>query len=183
MNVRLIDIFLLFLKVGGSIFGGGIVILPLLEAEAVNKRGWLTSEELIEFYAISQVIPGINIPDVSMFIGYKLRGKTGAVVAGVGIIFIPFILIVLLSAFLNIIAQNVIVKGALWGIEVGTIVILISPILKVWRASIVDKTTFFVSLTVFAITAFTKLSPVWIVLVALILGCAKGFLIEKDRGG
>lgn len=180
MKVRLFDIFWLFLKLGSVIFGGGIVILPLLETEAVKKRGWLTSEELVEFYAISQAIPGINIPDVSMFIGYKLRCKSGAIAAGLGIVFVPFILIVSLSAFLSLISQNTFLKSAFWGIEIGTIIILISAIRTIWEKSIVDRFTLFFFSIIFLIMAFTKLSPVWIVCIALIFGIIRGFLIEEN---
>lgn len=182
MEVRLIEIFLLFLKLGSMIFGGGVVILPLLEEEAVNKRGWITHDELIEYYAISQLIPGINIPDVSMFIGYKLRGKIGAVVAGVGVIFIPFLLIVSLSFVLGTISHYSIVKSALWGIGIGTIVILSTAARSMWKASIVDKTSTILFFFVFVTIFFNILSPVWVVFIALALGIAKGFSVKKTEG-
>ena len=180
MKVRLIDIFWLFLKVGGMIFGGGIVIIPLLEAEAVKKRGWITSEELIEFYAISQLIPGINIPDVSMFIGYKLRGKSGALVAGIGIVLIPFILILIFSTFLNTVTNFSLIKSAIWGVSIGTIVILLSAVKTIWKNSIPDKFTLFLFLFIFILTAFTNLSPVWFVFVALLLGIIKGYITKEE---
>lgn len=181
MKVRLIDIFMLFLKLGCIIFGGGFVILPLLEESAVKKCGWITSEELIEFYAISQIIPGINIPDVSMFIGYKLRGKSGALVAGLGVILVPFILIVSLSTVLNQISSFGVVKSAFWGIEIGTIIILITAVISMWKRSIIDKFSFFFFIFVFLITACTDFSPVWIVFIALLFGLIKGFLIDENE--
>lgn len=182
MKVSLLDIFLLFLKIGGLLFGGGgVIVLPLLEEEAVKKRGWLTSEELIEYYAISQVIPGLNIPDVSMFIGYKLRGKLGAAIAGLGIVIIPFFLIVSLAVFLNIILQNQFVKSAFWGVETGIIIILINAIRTIWKSSIVDRFSLIFFAGVFSIIVFTKLSPAWIVFIALLFGVAKGFLAKEGR--
>lgn len=178
MQVRLIDIFLLFLKLGGMIFGGGIVILPLLEEEAVKKRGWITSEELVEFYAISQLIPGINIPDVSMFIGYKLRGKSGAIAAGLGVIIIPILLILILSFFLNTLAHLSIIKSALWGISIGTIVILSSAAKTMWKASIIDKFTPCLFTFIFFAIILNLLSPVIVIFISLILGVIKGFLIK-----
>lgn len=180
MKVKLIDIFLLFAKIGCMIFGGGVVILPLLEAEAVKKRGWVTSEELVEYYAISQVIPGINIPDVSMFVGYKLRGKSGAVIAGLGIILVPFLLIVSFSALINLISQNSFVKSAFWGVEIGSIIIIINAVRTIWNSSIVDKFSFIFFIIVFSATAFTKLSPVWIVFATLFLGILKGVLTKES---
>lgn len=180
MQVKLIDIFWLFVKLGSLIFGGGIVILPLLEKEAVKKRNWLTSEELVEFYAISQIIPGINIPDVSMFIGYKLRGKAGALIAGLGIVSVPFILIVSLSLFLNAISNNEFVKSAFWGVEVATIIILINAVRTIWKRSIVDKFTFLLFFIIFLLTVFTDFSPVWIIFFTVLLGIIKGFLVKKE---
>ncbi len=168
MKIKLFDSFWFFVKIGSSIFGGGIVILPLLEREAVKKRNWLTSEELVEFYAISQVIPGINIPDVSMFIGYKLRKKSGAIAAGLGIVLVPFILIVSLSAFLNAISNNGIVKSAFWGIGAGIIVVVLNAVRTIWVRSIVDKFTFLLFVIAFILTAFTNVSPALLVFFALL---------------
>lgn len=181
MKVRLIDIFWLFVKVGCSIFGGGIVILPILEREAVKKRGWITSDELVEYYSISQLIPGINAPDVSMFIGYKLRGKSGAIAAGFGVIFVPTVLIICLASVLGLISNLGVVKSALWGISVGTIIIVISAIRTMWGRSIVDRFTGGFFVFVFVITAFTRISPVWLVLIALILGGIRGKMIEEVK--
>lgn len=178
MQVKLLDIFKVFVRVGCLIFGGGAVIIPLLEEEAVKKRNWLTSEELVEFYAISQVIPGINIPDVSMFIGYKLRGKTGAVVAGFGIILVPVVIILCLAAVLSQISANPFVKSALWGAGIGTIVVISSAVRTIWKHSIVDKFTLALFILVLLLMLTTKISPVWIVFVSLFLGVAKGFLVE-----
>lgn len=179
MKVRLIDIFWVFFKIGSLLFGGGWVILPLLEEEAVKKRNWLSTEELYEFFAISQAIPGINVPDVSMFIGYKLRGKSGALVAGISVLLTPFISIILLLTFLNEISQNSTVKGALWGIQIGSIVILMVALKTIWKNSIVDKFNIFLFLIVFIVITFTNFSPAWIVLFALLLGIGRGFLIKE----
>ena len=182
MKIKLIDIFLLFLNVGYKIFGGGVVIIPLLEAEAVKKKNWLTMEELVEYYSISQVIPGINIANVSMFIGHKLRGKAGAVVAGFGIILVPFLLITSIAVALDIIAQNTFVKSALWGISIGTVIVILTTVQSIWKHSIVNKFSFILFILIFAVS-LNNFSPALIVFFALILGTIKGFLMktkEKD---
>lgn len=181
MKVKLIDIFWLFLKTGSMIFGGGVVIIPLLEAEAVKKKSWVTSEELIEYYAISQLIPGLNIPDVSMFIGYKLRGKSGAVAAGLGIITVPFILVLIFSAFISMISNFSFVKTAIWGVSIGTIVILVSAVKTIWKNSIPNPFTFLLFIAIFILTAFTNISPVWFVFVALALGIIKGYISKEGE--
>lgn len=182
MKIRLIDIFLLFLKVSSMIFGGGVVIIPLLEAEAVKKRKWITSEELIEYYAISQLIPGLNIPDVAMFIGYRLRGISGLIAATLGITIIPFILVLIFSIFIGLISDLSLIKTAIWGVSIGTIVILISAIKTIWKSSITDRFALILFITVFMLTSFTDLSPAWLVFIALALGTIKGKITKEERG-
>src|SRR5574344_1844898 len=160
-KVRLIEIYILFLKVRKMIFGSGIVILPLLQTETVHKKNWLTEDELVEFYSISQLIPGINAPDVSMFIGYKLRGKRGAITAGFGVITVPFLIIICIATALDFVIHIPLVKSALWGVEIGTIVILSNAIRIMWSKSITDIFTFIFFAIVFYITAVTQRSPVW----------------------
>lgn len=179
MKVSLFDIFWLFAKTGCCMFGGGVVILPLLEKTAVEDKGWLTNDELVEFYAISQLIPGINAPDVSMFIGYKIRGKSGALAAGLGVIFFPSILIVSFAAVLSIVSQISFVKSALWGIEIGTIVVLSIALRSMWTRSIVDRFSLFFFLLVFGLTAFTNVSPVIIVFIALLVGVIRGIAYKQ----
>lgn|SRR5574344_633388 len=181
MNVSLLELFWIFTKIGCCMFGGGIVILPLLEKEAVQARGWLTSEELVEYYSISQLIPGINAPDVSMFVGYKLRGKLGAVVAGLGVIWIPFILIVSLSFVLAKLIGFSYVKSAFWGIDIGTVVILSVALRSIWKVSVVDKFTLLYTFFIFLLFLFTNISPAIIVVFALLLGFAKAFINEKKE--
>lgn len=180
MKIKLFDIFLLFFKVGYKIFGGGVVIIPLLEAEAVKKKNWITMEELVEYYSISQVIPGINIANVSMFIGHKLRGKAGAIAAGLGVIFVPFILITTIAFALDKISQNIFVKSALWGISIGTVIVILTTVKSIWKHSIVDKFTLFLFILIFAIS-LGNFSPALIVLFAIILGVTKGFLLKNEE--
>ena len=77
MEKTLYQIFKTFFKVGTLLLGGGYVILPLLQAELVDKKKWITDDELCEFYALGQSIPGIIAANISLFVGYKLRRTMG----------------------------------------------------------------------------------------------------------
>lgn len=170
MKIKLWDIFWIFLKVGSVLLGGGYVILPILQAEIVEKRHWITQEELVDYYAVSQCLPGITAADVAMFVGYKLRGKTGVLVAGYGLIFVPFLIIVSLAAILSVIINFPIVKSTLWGVSLGVIILLITAIRDMWKQSIINKFTFILFMIVFLATAFFDFSPVITVLAAIISG-------------
>ena len=98
-KVSLFKLFLIFVKVGAILLGGGYVILPILMNEFVEKRNLVEQDELVDFFALSQSLPGIIAANISMFVGYKLRGKLGALVAMFGVIFVPFLTIVVLASF------------------------------------------------------------------------------------
>lgn len=80
------NIYKTFFKVGTLLLGGGYVILPLLQSELIEKRNWIDNEELCEFYALSQSIPGLIAANVSIFVGYKLKRTYGALAAISGMV-------------------------------------------------------------------------------------------------
>lgn len=182
MKIKLLNIFWVFVKVGSVLLGGGYVILPILQSAIVEKRGWITKEELVDYYAISQCLPGITAADVAMFVGYKLRGKSGVIAAGSGLIFIPFLLILSLATILSKLIDLPLVQSILWGIGFGVIVLLLTAVRDMWKQSITDKFTFTLFLAVFLSMAFFDFSPVITVFVAIVSGIVCGVIKKRSRG-
>ena len=168
--MSLIKLFFIFVKIGAILLGGGYVILPIMTNEFVEKRNLLSQEELMNFFALSQSLPGIIATNISMFVGYKLKGKIGAIVAMFGVIFVPFICIVLLASVLEVIASNEYVKGAFWGVGIAVIALITLTVREMWQKT--NKDWFFYILFVSALCAllFTNLSPVYTILVFSIIG-------------
>ena len=156
--MSLIELFLIFTKIGALLLGGGYVILPLLTSEFVEKRSLISHDDLIDYFAISQSLPGLIAANISMFIGYKLRGKWGAIVAMFGITFVPFLCIVLLASILGSLTGNSYVQGALWGVGVAVIALIMLTVREMWQKSTRDL--FFYIIFVLALLGliFIKLS-------------------------
>ena len=95
------NIYKTFFKVGTLLLGGGYVILPLLQCELVEKRAWIDSNELCEYYALGQSVPGIIAANMSIFVGYKLSGQKGAFAAATGIVTPAFIAIILIAKIME----------------------------------------------------------------------------------
>ncbi|MBQ2872061.1 chromate transporter [bacterium] len=170
MSISLWNIYVVFLKVGALLLGGGYVILPLLTAEIVQKRPWITEEELIDYYALSQCLPGIIAVNTAVFTGYKLRGKLGAFAAIVGMCTSPFLAIILLATILDKLTDIPIVLDIFWGVGIGILIMILLTVKEIWCKSIVDKFTFFVFITIFSLTVFADLSPVWAVVISALFG-------------
>ena len=91
----LIDLFFTFCRIGGLTFGGGYAMLPMIQKEIVEEKKWATEEEVLDYYAVGQCTPGIIAVNTATFIGYKVQGIIGAIVATLGVVFPSYIIIML----------------------------------------------------------------------------------------
>ena len=175
-KISLVKLFLIFTKIGAILLGGGYVILPILKNEFVEKRALIGDNDLLDYFALSQTLPGIIAANISMFIGYKLRGKLGAIIAMFGVIFVPFFTIVFLASVFNMFTNNFYINSALWGINIAVIALLILTIREMWQKT--DKNIFFylIFLTSLLTLIFTELSPFQAILIFTSVGLIYKFL-------
>lgn len=178
-NLNLINIFLIFVKIGAILLGGGYVILPIIQNEFSEKRKILTQDELIEYFALSQSLPGIIAANMSIFIGYKLKGKSGALAAMLGVIFVPFWSIIILASILGAVTENSYIRGALWGIEVAVIALIILTTREAWQKS--KRNLFFYLIFLFSLTALLifKMSPIQVILIFTFTGIISKSMIRR----
>lgn len=164
------SIFKTFFKVGTLLLGGGYVILPLLTSELVEKKHWITSDELCEFYALGASLPGIIAANTAIFTGRKLLGRKGAIAATIGIVLPSFLAIVLLASILSEIVDKPSVQHIFWGVGIGVITLLFLAVKEMWTKCVVDKFSICVY-SVCLILAFTRVIPLsLIVILALVSG-------------
>ena len=123
-KISLLNLYLIFVKIGAILLGGGYVILPIVTSEFSEKRSLVASEEILDYFAISQSLPGIIAANISMFIGYKLCGKLGAITAMFGVITAPFLCIIFLASLLGKLTGNPTVEAVFWGVGVAVIALI-----------------------------------------------------------
>ncbi|SCI82656.1 chromate transporter%2C chromate ion transporter (CHR) family [uncultured Clostridium sp.] len=167
---QLLDLFFTFARIGGLTFGGGYAMLPILQREVVEKRKWVTNEEIMDYYAIGQCTPGIIAVNTATFIGQKCAGNIGGIIATLGVVFPSLIIITLIAAFLQNFADLAIVKNAFAGIRICVSVLIINAVIKLWKSSVIDIATTIIFFVIFITAIFTDLSPIIFVLFAGIAG-------------
>ena len=181
MEKNCYTIFKTFFKVGTLLLGGGYVILPLLTSELVEKKNWITSDELCEFYAIGASLPGIIAANTAIFTGRKLLGTKGAIAATVGMVLPAFLAIVLLATILSEIINLPTTQHIFWGVGIGVIVLLFLAVKEMWKKSVNDK----FSLTVYivcTILALTRKVPLALIIIgALVCGIAWQKFEDKQK--
>jgi len=159
-----LKLFAAFARVGVLTFGGGYAMIPMLEREIVERRGWATSEELMDYYAVGQCTPGVIAVNTGTFIGYKVAGKLGGVVATLGVIFPSFVIITVIAGIIQNFAHFPAVNSAFAGIRVCVCVLIFNSVLKLWKSAIKDKAALALCLLVFVLSVFFKISPIVFVL-------------------
>ncbi|MCI8510689.1 MAG: chromate transporter [Lachnospiraceae bacterium] len=167
---KFLDLFLTFARIGGLTFGGGYAMLPILQREVVEKRGWATEEELMDYYAIGQCTPGIIAVNTATFIGQKTGGIMGGIIATLGVVFPSLIIISVIAAFIQNFADLAVVQNAFAGIRVCVCVLIFNAVVKLWKKSVVDKRTLVIFLLITAGSVLTDLSPILFVIAAGAVG-------------
>lgn len=169
MNIYL-DLFLSFARVGVMTFGGGYAMLPVLQREIVENKGWATEEELADYFAIGQCTPGVIAVNTATFIGQKKRGISGGICATLGVIFPSFLIIAFLAGLISQYADHVIVQEAFAGIRVCVTVLVFNSVLKLGKSSIIDGKTAAIFVLVFLGAVFTNMSVILFVLLSGLAG-------------
>ena len=157
MNIYL-DRFLTFAKVGVCTFGGGYAMLPILQREVVEKKGWATDEELTDYFAVGQCTPGIIAVNTATFIGYKHKGIPGGVLTTLGVVFPSLVIITAIAAFLSNFADIPVVQHALAGINAAVVALIAASVLKLGKSTLKNGAAIAIFLCVLALAAAGNLA-------------------------
>ena len=168
----LADLFLTFAKVGVMTFGGGYAMLPILQREVVENKGWATEEELADYFAIGQCTPGIIAVNTATFIGKKHAGIPGGVLASLGVVFPSLVIITAIAGILTQFSHLVWVQDAFAAIRVCVCVLIFNAVRKLLKKAVVDGWTLAIFLGVLVLSVFTSLSPVLYVVLSASAGIA-----------
>ncbi|MBO4384466.1 MAG: chromate transporter [Clostridia bacterium] len=191
-RVSLLKLFFAFMRIGAFTFGGGYAMLPMLERECVDKTGWVTHEELLDYFAIGQCTPGVIAVNTATFVGKKHRGFLGALAATAGVVLPSFVIICVLTALLANFADIPAVKYALYGIRVAVGVLIINTVIKLVREKIKDALGYVLAVLAFVLVALPstlglsfRISPVFVVIGAAIIGIVRMLIADgaKKKGG
>ena len=169
-----LDLFLTFARIGAFMFGGGYAMLPLLERELIEKRGWSTQEELLDYFAIAQCTPGVIAVNTATFVGHKQKGVLGGIVATVGVIFVPLIIILIIAMALQAYWSHPIVARIFSGIRIAVAALIVSAVIKLYKSSVKNWFGIILCVLAFCAIAFFDLSPVYVVIFAALTGLAYG---------
>ncbi|HIQ61887.1 MAG TPA: chromate transporter [Candidatus Enterenecus faecium] len=174
-----VSLFFTFAKIGLCTFGGGYAMLPILQRELVDNKGWATEEELADYYAVGQCTPGVIAVNTATFVGYNQMGWLGGVVATLGVVFPCLVIIMAIAAFLSNFMHLDVVVHAFNGVRAGVVALIFSSILKLLKTSLVDWKTRLIYVVVLLLGAVGVWAPMPGGALGQVLGalCSPVFLV------
>ena len=178
MNIYL-DLFVTFAKVGVCTFGGGYAMLPILQREVVEKKGWATDEELTDYFAIGQCTPGIIAVNTATFVGYKIKGVIGGIVATLGVVAPSMVIITFIAMVLENFMDIAWVQNAFAGIRVAVCALITVSVVKLFKSNVKQHWHIALAIIAFVVVALLKLSPVYVVVACAVLSFIFGKKVQK----
>lgn len=176
----LAQLFVSFAKIGVMTFGGGLAMLPMLERELVETKKWVTTEEILDYYAVGQCTPGIIAVNTATFVGYKKSRVLGAILATLGVIFPSVVIITVIAAVLSNFADIPAVQHAFAGIRIAVCALIASAVIKLAKSNIKNLTQIIIAVCAFIIIAVFGASPVVVVVASAIAGIFLGRFGKKE---
>ena len=145
-------------------------MLPMFQRELVEKKEWLTNEEMTDLFSISQCLPGVIAVNTAVFVGHKQKGITGGIVAAMGVILPSLLIIMAIAAFLSNFADIPVVQKAFTGLRVCVSVLIINAVLKLRKHSVIDIPTVLIFIAVFFLSTYMILPVAALVAIAAVSG-------------
>ena len=182
----LLSLFIIFFKVGLITFGGGYVMLGILEHELCERRKILTKDEMTTLLAVSETTPGPFAINAATYVGYKKLGFWGALFATIGVVLPSFIIIITLAFFLKKYSTNIYLKGFLTGIKAGVILLIFRAGIKLQKGILKNYLNIFIFVICLFLTIFTEISLIFIMFSIIMLSVATHKIsenIEIQQGG
>ena len=175
------QLFWSFFKIGTFTIGGGYAMIPLMEKELVDRHQWLDRDEFMEIITLAQTLPGIFAANMAAHIGRRLRGVPGAVIAVIGNILVPILIILALAMGLHYLQGNALVEAVFKGIRPVVVALIAAPVFRMAKTARISLYNFWIPVLAALLIWLLGISPIWVILAAGIGGFVYGKYLEKKE--
>ncbi|MCL2478079.1 MAG: chromate transporter [Treponema sp.] len=181
-----LELLLTFAKMGCITFGGGYAMIPIVDRELIKKKGWVTMDEVMDYYTIAQITPGIIAVNLSTFVGYKRKGPLGGTLTTIGFVLPGICFILLVAYFLRNIMDYPAVVHAFAGIRIAVGALILDTVVKMVKGIFKEWKSLIIYVAAFILSAAWSVSPMLIILGAGVIGLAvylPATLNKTGKGG
>lgn len=172
-------LFLTFFKIGAFTFGGGYAMIPIIEKEVCDKHKWITGEDVLDIFAISESTPGPIAINSATFIGYKIAGVAGSFCATLGVVLPSFIIISIISLVLKEFSHIPAVQYAFNGIRAGVLALIIKALFSMYKKVPKGLFAYILMALSFILAAFTEINVIFVIIGCAVAGVINSLVIKR----
>lgn len=180
---RILQLFLIFLKIGAFTFGGGYAMIPVIQREIVEKHGFINDEDILNIIAIAESTPGPIAINSATFVGYQVAGFWGAAFATFGVVLPAFTVIYIISFFLRQFEELKVVKYAFMGIRAGVLSLLINAIISMGKKCPKNLFSYILVAASFLVVAVFKVNVLFVIIGCALAGIAYSLIPFRNKEG
>lgn len=185
-----LELFFEFFKIGIFTIGGGMAMIPQLQQVAVRDKGWLSEEDMLDCIAVSQTLPGVIAVNSATYIGMRLKGLRGSLVATLGVVMPSFIIIILAITLIDNLGDNSYVQGGFTGIKAAVCGLILVTVIKLAKQTLKNWFQWLLAIVALVAIGALKINVIWVILLGAILGIVYNSIKIKyalkdnsERGG
>ena len=177
---RIFTLFAVFFRIGAFTFGGGYAMIPLIQRDVVEKRKWITDDDILEIIAIAESTPGPIAINSATFVGYRVAGFFGAFFATFGVVLPSFVVISLISLALGEFQNITAVRYAFFGIRAGVLALLLKALVGMYRKCKKKLISYVVMAFAFILAAFTEVNLLFVIIACALIGLLYSFVAKTS---
>ena len=175
------ELFWIFFKIGAFTLGGGYAMVPLIQNEIVGRKKWIGKEDFIDMLALAQSAPGALAVNTAVFVGYKVKGVSGALVTAIAGLMPSVIIIWILAALFTNFQNNPYVIKAFKAIRPMVVALIAVSVYTIGKQAKINKITIWIVILIAGLVSYMKFPPIAIIVLAAVSGNI--FMVLKKRGG
>lgn len=177
-----LKLFLVFFKIGAFTFGGGYAMVPIIQSEVAEKRGWIKNEDILDILAISESTPGPIAINSATFVGYQVAGVFGSVMATLGVVLPSLIVISVISYFFRQFLEFKVVKYAFFGIRAGVLALIVKAAKNMMKACPKNIVAYIIVAAAFILTAVFDANVFIVIIGSAVAGLIYSLVNDKRKG-
>ena len=166
----LLELFIVFFKLGAFTIGGGIAMLPLLQNTLTEEKKWFTREEFVDIVAVCQSLPGVVAINMATYVGYKKKGLIGSIVSTLGVTIPSFVLILIIARGITALGDSGVVMGAMAGLRAAALGMVAVALIQLAPSALENEWAILAALTAFILIAVLKVNTAYVILLFAVLG-------------
>ena len=175
----LFQLFTTFMRIGLFTIGGGYAMIPMIEREVVEKNGWIGREDFLDLVAVAQTCPGVFAVNISVFIGYRMRGVRGSLACALGAMLPSFVIILAIALFFEQFKDNAVVASMFKGIRPVVVALIAAPVFSMAKTAKLNRYNFWIPIAAALLIWLLGVNPVWVIIAACIAGYFYGLYRDE----